>query len=305
MADSAADGAPGAQPPPADTRRSYLVGVAMVLAGSLCLSIAGVTLRHVESASEWTILFYRSVIFAATLLIWLALRYRSRLVRAFIGIGRLGLLVAIVMGTSFVAYLISLSLTTIANAMVVLASGPVFAALLGWILLREKVRRHTWIAIAVASIGLVATVADGIGSGSFMGLVYAFFAILMFSLMIVLLRGGRDRDMLPAACLAGLVAAAISAPLVDSFALTAHDFHLALLLGVVQNAGGFVLIALGTRRVPAAQVGLLTLTEPILAPVWAWLGVGEVPTHLAIAGGLFVVVAVAYNAIAGARRRPV
>jgi drug/metabolite transporter (DMT)-like permease len=208
------------------------------------------------------------------------------------------------MGTSFVGYLIALTLTTVANAMVVLASGPVFAAFLGWIILRERVRRHTWIAIGVAAAGLVASVADGIGSGSLIGILYAFFAIFMFSLMIVLLRGGRDRDMLPAACLAGLVAAGISLLQVDSFAISAHDFELALLLGVVQNAAGFVLIALGTKRVPAAQVGLLTLTEPILAPIWAWLGAGETPAALSVAGGVFVLAAVAFNSIGGARRRP-
>src|SRR5690606_37886850 len=116
---------------PADTRRNYLIGIAMGLIGSACLSIAGVTMRHVEQADGWQMLFYRSIIFAATILLWLLLRYRTRTLQAFQAIGRLGLLVAVVMGISFVGYLVALAWAQVATAMVVMSSGPVFAALFG------------------------------------------------------------------------------------------------------------------------------------------------------------------------------
>lgn len=283
-------------------RRRYLIGILMVIGGAICLSIAGVTLRFVEQADGWQLLFYRSIIFSATLLLWLALRYRARLPQAFRQIGWLGLLIAAVMGTSFVGYLLALTLTSVATAMVVMAAGPVCVALMGWAILRERVGPRTWAAIAVAGAGLIVTVVEGIGGGSLAGILFAFLAIFTFSLMIVLLRGGRAIDMLPAACLAGLISAAIAATQIESFALTPQDFKLALILGIVQNAGGFVLIALGTRYVPAAQVGLLGLTEPVLAILWAWLGVNEVPSLLTMIGGICVIGAVAFNAAAGLKQ---
>ncbi|MDZ4735435.1 MAG: DMT family transporter [Rhodospirillaceae bacterium] len=283
-------------------RRRYLIGILMVVGGAVCLSIAGVTLRFVEQADGWQLLFYRSIIFSATLLIWLVLRYRTKLPQAFREVGWMGILIAAVMGTSFVGYLLALTLTTVATAMVVMAAGPVCVALMGWAILKERVGPRTWFAIAVAVAGLVVTVVEGIGGGSLAGILFAFLAIFTFSLMIVLLRGGRATDMLPAAFLAGLIAAAISATQVDSFALTPHDFNIALILGIVQNAGGFVLLALGTRYVPVAQIGLLGLTEPVLAILWAWLGANEVPTMLTMIGGICVIGAVAFNAAAGLKQ---
>ncbi|MEX0809439.1 MAG: EamA family transporter [Dongiaceae bacterium] len=301
MGDVTATGEP-AQSATRIARRRYLLGILMVVGGAVCLSIAGVTLRFVEQADGWQLLFYRSIIFSATLLLWLVLRYRTKLPQAFRQVGWMGILIAAVMGTSFVGYLLALTLTTVATAMVVMAAGPVCVALMGWAILKERVGPRTWFAIAVAVAGLIVTVIEGIGGGSLAGILFAFLAIFTFSLMIVLLRGGRKIDMLPAAFIAGLISAAIAATQVDSFALTPHDFNIALILGIVQNAGGFVLLALGTRYVPVAQIGLLGLTEPVLAILWAWLGANEVPTMLTLIGGICVIGAVAFNAAAGLKQ---
>jgi len=288
---------------PADTRRNYLIGVVMALVGSGLLSIAGVIIRNVEDADEWQMLFWRSVIFAAAIFLWLLYRYRTRLPQAFMAIGRLGLVIALVMGTSFIGYVLALAWTPVASAMVVMSSGPMFAALFGLAILKEKVRPRTWFAIALATVGLIATVTDGLGVGTLAGILAAFVAIATFQLMIVLLRDGRERDMLPAACLAGLFAAAVSATQMDSLLLTPHDFALAGALGLIQNAGGFALIAMAAKRVPAAQMGLIGLTEPILAILWVWLLVNEAPGLLTLGGGALVLLAVVVNTVGGIRRR--
>jgi drug/metabolite transporter (DMT)-like permease len=288
---------------PADTRRNYLIGVAMALVGSAFLSIAGVIMRHVEQATEWQMLFWRSVIFAGAIFLWLLYRYKARLLQAFMAIGRLGILIALVMGTSFIGYVLALAWTPVASAMVVLSSGPMFAALFGLAILKEKVRPRTWFAIALATAGLIATVTEGLGVGTLAGILAAFVAIATFQLMIVLLRDGRERDMLPAACLAGLFAAAVAATQMDSFILTSRDFALASALGLVQNAGGFALIAMAAKRVPAAQMGLIGLVEPILATIWVWLLVNEAPGLLTLGGGALVLLAVVFNTVGGIRRR--
>lgn len=288
---------------PADTRRNYLIGVAIALVGFCVLSIAGVIIRNVEQATEWQLLFWRSIIFSAAIFLWLLFRYRSRLPQAFMAIGRLGLVIAVVMGTSFIGYVLALSWTTVASAMVVMSSGPMFAALFGLTILKEKVRPRTWFAIALATVGLIATVTEGLGVGTLPGIVAAFVAIATFQLMIVLLRDGRAIDMLPAACLAGLFAAGLSATQIDSFAMSSHDFALASALGLIQNAGGFAMIALAAKRVPAAQMGLISLVEPILAIIWVWILVDEAPGVLTLIGGMLVLAAVAFNTIGGIRRR--
>ena len=78
--------------------------------------------------------------------------------------------------------------------------------------------------------------------------------------------------MLVALCLAGLVAGGLSAIFVTDYDLTSRDLIISLYLGVFQVGVGFTLVVLGARYVPAAQVGLLTLVEPVLAPIWVWDG---------------------------------
>ena len=119
--------------------------------------------------------------------------------------------------------------------------------------------------------------------------------------MLVMLRLAGDRDMIPAICLAGLVGAALGFAMSDTLVLSAHDLALCLFLGVAQYTGGFVLITLGARFLPAAEVALLSLAETVLAPIWVWAGVGEVPALLTLAGGAIVLGAVVAQAVTGMR----
>ena len=109
--------------------------------------------------------------------------------------------------------------------------------------------------------------ADGLASGDWFGNLVALGAPLTFAVTVVAMRHGRGRDMLPATFLAGVIAAAIAYNMTDSLGVSAHDLFLSLILGSVQIGVGFILITLGTRYVPAAQVPLLALTETVLAPI--------------------------------------
>ena len=125
---------------------------------------------------------------------------------------------------------------------------------------------------------------NGIQGGRLLGNLVALGPPVSFAIMLVTLRRAGDRDMIPAICLAGFVGAALGFVMADSLILSRHDLALCLFLGVVQYTGGFVLITLGARYLPAAEVALLSLAETVLAPIWVWLGVGEVPTLLTLVG---------------------
>ena len=103
--------------------------------------------------------------------------------------------------------------------------------------------------------------------------------------------------MLAALCLAGLVSGGLSAIFVNDYALTLKDLIISLYLGVFQAGVGFTLVVLGTRYIPAAQVGLLAMVEPVLAPIWVWMGVGEVPGQATIVGGAIIFLAITIDGI--------
>ena len=281
--------------------RRHATGVALVLTAGFLLSLAGITLRHIESASGWQILFYRSVTFFVVVTLWLAVRYRTRVVHAFVKTGRPGLVVAFSLGLGSACYVFALLLTTVANALFIISAAPFMTAVLAWIVLRERLRPVTWIALTIALAGITLMFVNGIQSGRLLGNIVALGPPLSFAIMLVTLRRAADRDMIPAICLGGLVGAALGFSMSGTLVLSGHDFALCLFLGVVQYTGGFVLITLGARFLPAAEVALLSLAETVLAPVWVWIGVGEVPALLTLAGGAVVLAAVVAQAVTGMR----
>ena len=272
-----------------------------MLAAGVLLSVAGITLRHMESASGWQILLYRSLTFFVVITFYLVFRYRTRVVRAFVTAGRPGLIVALSLGLGSTCYVFALLLTTVANALFIISAAPFMTAILGWIVLRERVQPVTWITMAVALAGIAIMVFDGVRGGRLLGNLVAFGTPVSFAIMLVTLRRAGQRDMIPAICLAGFVGAALGFAMADTIILPRHDLVLCLFLGVVQYTGGFVLITLGARYLPAAEVALLSLAEVVLAPIWVWIGVGEIPTILTLAGGGIVFSAVVVQAVAGLR----
>ena len=281
--------------------RRHATGVALVLTAGVLLSLAGITLRHIESASGWQILFYRSLTFFVVVTLWLAVRYRARVVHAFVKTGRPGLVVALSLGLGSACYVFALLLTTVANALFIISCAPFVTAVLGWIVLRERVRPITWLAMTIALSGITLMFVNGIQSGRLLGNIVALGPPVSFAIMLVTLRRAGDRDMIPAICLGGLVGTALGFAMSDTLVLSGHDLALCLFLGVAQYTGGFVLITLGARFLPAAEVALLSLAETVLAPIWVWIGVGEVPALLTLAGGAVVLSAVVAQAVTGLR----
>jgi drug/metabolite transporter (DMT)-like permease len=274
----------------------------MILGSAFCLSTSGVGLRVIEEADGWQILFYRSLSMMALILIVLLLRRPHNLKTRIRALAWDDLVLALVLGTGFVAYVFALLQTTVANALFVFSSAPFFAAVLGWIVLRERVAARTWIAIAAAMSGLAIMVSAGMMSGRMSGNLIALWLPVSYAISVVLVRRSQQPDMLLALFLAAAVATLITIPFIDDFSLGWVDLGVSLYLGIFQVGAGFILLILGARYVPAAQVGLLALVEPVLGPVWAWLTVLEMPAQATLVGGAVILAAVAIDAAISAAR---
>lgn len=279
----------------------YRLGLAMAAGGGVCLSFGGLILRHIETGDGWQILVIRSLAFALTLLLYLLVRYRGALKGPMLAIGWDGLLVVPILGLGFVCYLFGLVLTSVANVVFIVSTAPFFAALIGWLVLRERVGATTGLAIAVALGGVALMVAGGLGGGpgggGLTGMLVALGAPISFALLIVVQRRRPADDLVPAVMLSGLFAALLAAALVEDWTLSPRDVALSALMGVVQIGFGFLLITLGARWLPAAQTALLTLSEAVLAPFWVWLFLAEQPASTTLLGGALILGAVAGPAL--------
>ena len=287
---------------------SYPRGVLLVLLAGVCWSTMGLGIRSMEVANVWQILFYRSCALTPFLFAIIALRSGGRplavIRKAGIAavIGGLGLVVA------FTGGIYAIQTTTVANAMFLFATAPFMAALLGRLVLGEEVRSATLIAAAVALVGIVMMVAEGISLGFMRGNVAAIASALGFAVFTVALRWGKLEDMLPAVFLSGIFAilATGAVCLLSGYtlAIPANDVAIALALGVFQVGAGLVLYTIGSRAVSAAELALLSMADVVLGPLWVWLFLGETVGLYTLAGGAILMGAIAGNAISGLRRKP-
>ena len=278
-------------------RLLYRRGILQLVASGFFLSTSGIALRIIEQAGGWQILFYRSLALSVTILLILVFQKGSRVFDEFRGLEWSDCLLAVFLGTGFVAYVFALLYNTVANALFIFSCAPFVAGFLGWILLGERVATRTWFAIGGAMAGLTVMVGSELAVSRYLGTLIALWIPIAYAASIIIIRSSKRENMLAALCLAGLVSGGLSAIFVTDYALTLQDLIISLYLGVFQAGVGFTLVVLGTRYIPAAQVGLLAMVEPVLAPIWVWMGVGEVPGLATIVGGAIIFLAITIDGI--------
>jgi drug/metabolite transporter, DME family len=276
-------------------------GIVAVLMAGVLWSFMGLAIRNIEVAGTWAILFWRSLGTIPILLAFIAWRSGGHPVQQLKSVGLTGVLGGISLVVAFAGAIFAIQSTTVANAVFLFSASPFLAALLGWAILRESVRRATWIAIAVAAIGMFIMVREGLAAGALAGNVAALLSALGFATFTVALRWGRLTDMVPAVVLGGvfatIVAGIVLAILGQPLLVPAHDIAISMAMGGGVLATGMILYTLGSRAIPAAELTLLSLIEVMLAPIWVWLFLGETTTGATLVGGAILLAAVVFNAV--------
>ncbi len=281
---------------------SRVRGLAYGLAGGLALSIGGVLLRFIDSATSWQVITYRSSFLGLAVMLLCVAKYRGRVFHAYRNIGWTGLAAAVILGAGYPTYVLALLNTTIANALFLLSTAPLIAAVLGWVILHERVHRSTWIAIAGTVLGVLVMVVEGIRGGGLFGNVMALATALLFAAYTIAIRWSRGVDMLPALSLAGFFAGGMGVlGAGGDIAVSDHDLALCIVMGGFQASLGFMFYTLSARHIPAAEINLLAMGEVVLGPIWVWLVIGEVPTELTLVGGAIVLVSVFSFAVSSVR----
>lgn len=276
--------------------------VATMVAVTLMWSIAGVVTRHLEAARSFEVTFWRSAFNALTLVGLLgALRGPQALLASIRGGGRTLWLSGVCWAVMYTAFMVALTLTTVANVLVTMAIAPLFTALVARIALGHRLASRTWAAIVVAGLGIAWMYAREVAGGDgrhLLGTGVALAVPVAAAVNWVLIqhnRGARQLDMLPAVLIGALLSAAVTLPLALPFAASARDVGLLALLGAVQLAIPCLLSVVAARALNAPEVSLLALLEVVFGVAWAWLGAGESPSVHVLGGGLLVMAALAGN----------
>jgi len=283
-------------------------GMALVFFAGVLWSTVGLGVRFIEDAQAWQILFFRSISLSLFLAVIISFKRQENPFTLASRMEMNGVLGALALVAAYAGGIYSIQATSVGNAMLLFASAPFMTAILGQVVLGEKVRRQTWFAIVVAIIGIVIMVADKFGGAAIYGNLAAIASAFGFAVFTITLRRGKTTDMMPVVFLSGLFGMVIMAVICLltslSFAVPLNDIGIAMSMGVFQVGAGLVLYTIGSRTVPAAELTLLSLAEVVLGPFWVWLFLGEILTINTIIGGMVLLVAIAGNALSGQRRKP-
>jgi drug/metabolite transporter (DMT)-like permease len=302
MSSPAASGAdPSSSPSPrwGEGRRE---GIALVAAAALFWSLGGLLARLVDTET-WTTVFWRSVFAAAFLLgVTFVQEGRAAWRRTILGMGWPGVGMALCFATASTCFINALARTTVANTLIIQSTSPFIAALLGWGLMGERVRRRSWLAMAAALTGAIVMASHSWGAGSVVGDGLALTTAFAFALATVIVRRQREIRMTAAAGLAGVFSAAFAWLPARPREAGVDDLALLALFGAAQLGFGLVLFTAGARMIPVAEASLIAVLESVLGPVWVWLALGETPAPAALAGGAIILAALVVHTALDLRR---
>jgi DME family drug/metabolite transporter len=292
--------------------RSHRTGLLFVFSAGVLWSTIGLCIRLIEDASVWQILFYRSISLTLLLFVVIWLRTQKNPFRLAFEAGIPSVVGALALVIAYTGCIYAIQATSVANALLLFAAAPFFAAVLGWLVLGEPVRRATGIAIVTAICGIAIMVTDqsstgGLG-GALGGNLAALVSALGFAVFTVALRWRQTSEMLPSVFLSGVFAIILMGLICWQLDLTLilspNDGLISAGMGIFQIGAGLVLFTLGSKTVPAAELVLLSMSEVLLGPLWVWIFLGETASVNTLTGGLVLLCAIAGNAFSSTRRRP-
>jgi drug/metabolite transporter (DMT)-like permease len=283
------------------------VALALMVVAPVLWSLAGVLTRQIQSAGAFEMAFWRSSFAAAFVFLALLFLQGKRHWDSLRAAGAPGLVSGAMWAIMFTCFIVALTLTTVANVLVVSSLGPLCTALLAWLMLREPIPARSWLAIVAASVGMAAMFGAGFTAddpGHIAGLALALTIPIAGAINIIVLRkSAAHLDLMPAVMLGALISAVLTLPFALPFQASGLDFLVLATLGVFQLGLPCLLLVLVSRTLTAPEIALLALLEVVLGPLWTWLGAGEVPAGTTLAGGAVVLAALAGNEAAALAER--
>ncbi len=274
-----------------DDQSDYYVGVLLLVTAAVTYSTAGLFTKGV-SAGSWEVIFWRGVFAAAFTTLWIV--HKGTFVANFHCMGRSGWAVGVVGALGTAAFIPAFKLTSIANVSLIYAVAPLFAALLAWFVIGERVSRRTMTGCLCALLGVAVIVSGSLGHVSLEGDLLALGMTVAMASVMVIYRKYPNTPAAGPAALQSLLLLPVAAVLGSPFAVAREEIYVLAAFGLL-FAIASVTLAEGAKRVPSGQTALLSALETPLAPLFAFLLFAEVPNRATFLGGSVVLFAVLFS----------
>jgi drug/metabolite transporter (DMT)-like permease len=272
-----------------------------MMIGAVAVLSPDTMLLALIGADRLTVVLWRGIFIGLTLTVAMLVKDGRESLVTMRRSGIPGLVSSLLFAGSTFSFVFAVSLTTVANALVIVAASPLFAALFSGFFLREKVPVRTWLAALSAMAAVAFIFGGGNGKGALAGDMLAMITSMSIAANFVIIRKYSKISMIPATAASGFMAAVAAGLLGGSLAVSNLDLLLLAVMGTVVLPIPLAVMTIAPTLIPAAEVSLILLLETFLGPYLVWLAVREVPSVRTVIGGLLLVVVIALHSWVGLR----
>ena len=279
--------------------------IPVVLVAGILWSFGPYVVRHIDQAATvpWQYLFTRGLVIFILLNVYLFFEEGISFTKNYKKIGISGVIGGLGLATAMITFIWSITHTTAAITLICLAAMPFITALLGFLFLKEEISLNVWIAISIASVGILIMSISDSEKHSTIGLVTGLASAIGFSVFSVSLRWRKETPKFTTVALAGLFCFLISSAVLFNnnmnFLSSSKNESLFALHGTIVCLG-LILYSIASKNIPAAELTLLSLTEVIGGIFWVWLpwlGINEIPSTNTIIGGFLIFLSIMYYSL--------
>lgn len=204
---------------------------------------------------------------------------------------------ASLMGISNVFFISAIKTTTVANVVIIFGTSALFSALFSYLFFKQKVGKNIYYASFFMFVGLFIIFNEQLGLGELKGNLFALICTISFAIAFVLLSKYKEINRVVLIGMSGLVLSVISLFLVENFFIDFYNFLLVSVMGLLITPISRVLISNGTKYINASEVSLLMIIETVMAPIWVWIFLNEVPISSTLIGGSVIIITLIINSI--------
>ncbi len=283
------------------TYSEHQKGVFIAASGVFILSFDAMLIRLAD-ATSWDVAFWRGWLLCATFTTLSLLARKQTTLPPNAQSWQVALAVALLYGVNTLLFVYSISHTSTANTVVILASSPLFSALFSSLFLKEKLRTNTLITMLITFCGVFYIFAGSLNSLHWKGDLAALILAISTGGVLTLLRRAHHFSILPIIALSGTVAGLLSSGQANPLSLPLQSYIWLAIMGIFQIPLATWLLMRAPRYLPSAEVSLFLLIETILGPIWVWFAVNEQIPERTFLGGAIILSAIAMNTVVSMRQ---
>ena len=281
------------------------IAIPVVLFAGILWSFGPLVVRYMDDPHmvPWQYIFGRGLTIFIILNLYLYFEEGVNFYKNYKKVGRSGIIGGIGLGVAMISFIYSITNTSAAITLLCLAAMPFFTAILAYLFLKEKITTNVWIAIFLATFGIIIMALGNNEKNSLIGFLFGIMSSIGFSVFSVTLRWRKETPKFTTVAVAGLFCFIIATIMIlitqQQFFSTSYNSSMFSLHGVIVCLG-LILYSIGSKAIPAAELTLLSLTEVVGGIFWVWLplfGINEVPSTYTIIGGFFLFVSIVYYSL--------